>query len=520
MLGNFKKGLFGNLFNLILVCLFFVATVFLLFSNRPALSPTTKNSFNPSPKIIIKMGEFGFNPQTNEISQGDVVVFENVGGKNHWPASNIHPTHEIYPEFDPRRSIPPKENWIFVFKKAGEWKFHDHISSEFSGVIVVNPTVAFDTGAKEATLQDPEKLRKTDPKETAVNYFKKTVQSLTQARQKSLESVNMVNAVNDKEKLRSLLKDIGPSKVMENLLNDSGGGSILDCHQEAHAIGKAAYELYGAKAFQEGNASCHSGYYHGVMEAFLAEKGTADLALSLKEICENFPTQFGKFECLHGVGHGVLAYENYDLPKAIETCNLLNTNYEQTSCYGGVFMENIVTAQGLGAIRGHGTKWTNKDPQFPCNGISQNFDVQYQCYQMQTSWMLTLFNYDFDKVAQECVKVRPDMVPVCFKSLGRDAAGNTLRNLVKIVEICGKVPKTNNYYEQCAIGAVNVIVDFWGGGLTNQASGLCRLFVDSGKRACYSGLAGRLNDVFNTLTERKNVCNTFEKDYQSLCNPS
>ena len=215
---------------------------------------------------------------------------------------------------------------------------------------------------------------------------------------------------------------------MEKLLADTGGGSLVDCHQESYR-GTLAYKIYET-AFQDGNSSCHSGYYHG-HEQLLKEKGTANLPKVINEVCETFPTQFGKFECLHGAGHGVMAYDDYDLPKALTTCQLLKDSYSVSSCYGGVFMEHIVTAQGSGGSKDHETKWATRDPHFPCNEIDLNFEIQYQCYQMQTSWMLSLHDYDFNKVAQDCFQARPDMVDVCFKSFGRDAAGHTLRDPFK-----------------------------------------------------------------------------------------
>ena len=181
-------------------------------------------------------------------------------------------------------------------------------------------------------------------------------------------------------------------------------------------------------------------------------------------------------------------------------------------------MENIVAAQGFGAIQDHDTKWANRDaPQFPCNAVNQDFSVQYQCWQMQTSWMLTLKDYNFELVRDECLKVRPDMILVCFKSLGRDAAGFTLRNPQKIAEICSKVPQEKGYYEQCVIGATNVIIDFWGSGLEDQAIELCRALPDMGKNPCYQTLASRLNDVFAKTQERMKVCKNFEADYVVLC---
>jgi plastocyanin len=237
------------------------------------------------------------------------------------------------------------------------------------------------------------------------------------------------------------------------------------------------------------------------METFLNEKGTQNLAENITAVCDEFKTQFGNFECLHGVGHGVLAYLDYDLPAAILECKKLKDVFSQRSCYGGMFMENILTGQGLGAsTRDHATTWVNQtDPYFPCNKIDADQNVQEECYLIQTSWMLTIDNYDFDKVRDACEKAPKDYRSICFKSFGRDASGHTLRNPQKIIEICNKVPRQKDYYEQCAVGAVNVIIDFWGPDLKNQASELCALFDEPAKTTCFSTLEGRLSQVFQKV---------------------
>lgn len=323
--------------------------------------------------------------------------------------------------------------------------------------------------------------------------------------------------VGDEKAVKPYIMKIGPKEALERLERISSGGSAFDCHQEAHNIGRAAYELFREEAFAKCQSACHSGCYHGAMEVFLRDNGTKNLAKNISRICESFDSSFGTFECLHGVGHGVMAYLSYDLPESIKECQKLNSNFAARSCYGGTFMENILTGQGLGAAKEqHETTWVSRgDPHYPCNKIDQDSDIQFECYQMQTSWMLYINGYDFNKVVQECKKSREDMIPVCYKSYGRDAAGHTLRNPVKILDLCDKVPR--EYYDQCITGAVNVIVDFWGSALKDQAAELCQLTPSIGKQACWRTLAWRITDVFTDKTSQQVRCGEFEENYQYLC---
>lgn len=478
----------------------------------PAVSTVVKQQDESiSNRLTIRIDEEGFHPRELTIKAGETVTFLNRDKDGHWPASNIHPTHAIYPAFDPKKNIDAGVSWSFTFERPGEWRYHDHIFPDRTGVIIV-------VEGQNPPRLDAAKQENTPPKKI---FRKQQNPSLTkEAAQSLLAKINMFEAAKNETRLGELLSQAGARAVMDDLLLDSGGGSTIDCHQEAHLIGRLAYEQFGASAFQEGDASCHSGFYHGALEAFLAEKGTINLAKNVEDVCNAFPTLFGRFECLHGIGHGLMAYEDYDLPQTLRTCDLLATDYDRSSCYGGVFMENIVAAQGFGAIPGHDTKWANNDPHFPCNAIDQSQSVQFQCYQMQTSWMLTLFSHDFDRVIPECLLAPANMISVCFKSFGRDAAGHTLRNPQKIRDICEKVPQDADYYRQCVIGAINVIVDFWGDGLTTQGTELCKTLPEKGKEPCYATLASRLRDIFKEKEKRSAMCTAFEPAYQNRCGSS
>lgn len=87
--------------------------------------------------VTVTTTDKGFEPETIKIKKGTEVVFKNLGIQPHWPASNLHPTHGIYPEFDPQKAIDPGEAWPFVFKKKGAWRYHDHLYPQVTGSIEV-----------------------------------------------------------------------------------------------------------------------------------------------------------------------------------------------------------------------------------------------------------------------------------------------------------------------------------------------------------------------------------------------
>lgn len=79
----------------------------------------------------------GFKPKNVTISLGDTVRFVNENTVPHWPASAIHPTHEIYPAFDSKMPIESGSEWAFTFDRKGIWRFHDHLSPEMGGSIII-----------------------------------------------------------------------------------------------------------------------------------------------------------------------------------------------------------------------------------------------------------------------------------------------------------------------------------------------------------------------------------------------
>lgn len=460
---------------------------------------------------VIHVSKNGFEPPNLTINLGDTVTFENTDSEDRWPASNIHPTHEIYPEFDPKQAIKPTESWEFKFEKSGRFTYHDHLFPNFRGEIEVlgqNTMPKFNIQSFLENFLD------------YINTFwvRLTFKFNLNSLKNELTSINMVKvAETNQSKLKFYLKILGHQAVMDRIIKDSKGGSEIDCHQAAHQTGRISFMLFGNNVFKKSNHGCHSGFIHGAMETFLKEKGTQNLAQNIDRLCDSLDTSFSRFECLHGVGHGLMAYENYDLKKSLDDCNLLDDSFSQSSCYGGVFMENIVASQGRGALIGHETKWISSDPHFPCDEIDKASSVQVQCYLMQTSRMLDIYKYDVKKVADECRKAPDSMVTVCFQSLGRDIAGFTLRDPVKILKNCDLMPK--DYYESCILGALNVIVDFWGDKIEDQPHQLCKqLSEDNKKEFCYKQIGIRLVGIFGQYIDKiKKVCSYSEASFEKSC---
>lgn len=108
-------------------------------SNQAA--PTVQENKAPQSAIVpATYNPDGITPKEITIKVGDSIEFRNSDLKAHQPASNPHPSHSLYPEFDAKTPIKPGETWVFKFEKAGTWKFHDHANptnTKFQGTVIV-----------------------------------------------------------------------------------------------------------------------------------------------------------------------------------------------------------------------------------------------------------------------------------------------------------------------------------------------------------------------------------------------
>lgn len=88
-------------------------------------------------QVSVVLTEEGFVPAYMRVRKGAVVTFSTTRSNQFWPASNPHPSHEIYDLFDPQRPLNPDESWTITIDRVGTWGYHDHIRSYFTGEIYV-----------------------------------------------------------------------------------------------------------------------------------------------------------------------------------------------------------------------------------------------------------------------------------------------------------------------------------------------------------------------------------------------
>lgn len=436
---------------------------------------------------IIYMDESGFEPRQIMVKQGAELVFKNRGKGARWPASNIHPTHGLYPEFDPKQSIAPGQGWRFVFEKPGEWRFHDHLDPSFIGLITVSGLAASSSAKVEAVkISDAYK-----------NIAK-----------------DSADIFSNDAALKAYVKIYGPKQTILRLHELEG--AFGDCHQTAHKAGHFAYEIFDESAFAACSSECHSGCYHGATEAYFREHGTGNLSKSLSTICPNELNAFFSHQCIHGVGHGLMAFTDYALFDALRSCELLASGRE--SCFSGVFMENIVGALAKDDPKvkldaGHVSKFLSSDPHYPCNIVDEKH--KSACYFLQTSRMVQIFGADFLKVAEECGRAPAVHQAVCFQSMGRDVSGNFRSDSRRVKRECYFAPEGENRTD-CIRGAVQDM--FWDKSGARQAVSFCQVLEKENEvKECLNVLFYRGQDILSTKADRDTFCALVSEKYHPVC---
>jgi cytochrome c553 len=284
------------------------------------------------------------------------------------------------------------------------------------------------------------------------------------------------------------------------------------CHQIAHEIGHAAYVKYqnAAVALANGTMTCWSGYYHGVIERAFGGVPRSKVTSIARRLCTGkaiTKTYFLLYQCVHGLGHGLMIYSLNDLPYSLHVCDQLATAWDQTSCTGGVFMQNFLP----GPMQLTPTKWlSKKDLLYPCDRVKAR-DKLY-CYLMVTSRILPAVGYDFRKTASWCRRAESGWVATCFQSFGRDASGYSVQNPRKIVQLCHLA---GSMERECVYGGSRDLTSNDAG--PTRAIRMCSLAPTATRSYCFYGIGTILGGFANDAAGRRARCDAMPAAYRPDC---
>ena len=294
----------------------------------------------------------------------------------------------------------------------------------------------------------------------------------------------------------------GPEKALALLAKDDTriSGVHADCHQISHWVGHAGLAYYkndAGQALSHGAMTCNSGYYHGVLQLALAGLPRSTVVKKARTLCSAPAVnteEFLLYQCVHGLGHGLMIYSGDDLPWSLGTCHKLLTGFDRVSCTGGVFMQNLDTTMGVSRYL------SAKNPLYPCTIVAARDKVY--CYLMVTSRILRLDGYNWRKTAAWCRRSEAAWVQTCFESYGRDASGTAQYDPQRTVRLCLEAGKNAG---DCFYGAARDYGNNYAGG--GEAVRICAATPARYRDRCFEGIGTILGTLHRSGPERKAACN-------------
>ena len=440
----------------------------------------------------IELREDGFNPKQLTINKGDSVKFINKTDKEFWPASNVHPDHTIYSEFDPKKPITPYKSWSFRFDKEGVWGYHDHLNSLYEGLIIVGQDTIF----------------------SEVDCLENQPKCWQDAVENGLAEDSIEGGFN-------VL-----SKIYEN--DESFKQS---CHGYTHIIGKEAYKIFAEgkdMALTPKASYCGYGFYHGFMETLL--QTTGDLSQARK-FCEYVDKQLASQNpgawraCFHGIGHG--AVDGSDprtwgdaeamIAEGLKLCERVSEDeFHKDLCASGVFNSLAI----LSFDPKYELEINTQDPYWICQKQSLAY-FKKPCYEEMNTLVLRSSGNDFVKASSSVENIKEEKYAIlAMQSLAAYASffANKDIGYNDYIKICQSL---SGYLRiPCIEGFVGGLLEH---GLPEKEYEAALLYCGSEmfsleqKEACYKRLLGGSWHLYSAQKYQE-ICNLVTRQYKKLCN--
>jgi len=300
----------------------------------------------------------------------------------------------------------------------------------------------------------------------------------------------------------NLVFNEGPKPALDRLqtMMTTNPTVASDCHRIAHRMGSAALKRFKdkvAEAFIAGSPVCWSGYYHGIVERAFLGQPDDKLAVVARQLCSDPQINVRRFlayQCIHGLGHGLMIYTGYDLPGSLKTCDGLRTGFDRVSCSGGVFMENFTSSYGVKS-----KYLRTSDPIYPCNAVAQRHKLY--CYLLVTSNALRINGYDLKKTAAACMRSEKAWVSTCYESFGRDASGMAGTDAKQALATCRLA---TSHQSECLYGVSRDITSSDAGGA--RAGRFCARAPSLHQPHCYEGVGSVLGSIETTPVALRARC--------------
>ena len=368
----------------------------------------------------------------------------------------------------------------------------------------------------------------------------------------SQEDITTISAMTDRQ---ATFQEF--SNTFEQIATDRGGEYAfelmrqaplpfgLDTHLLGHVVGDIMYEQEGIAGMGLCQHDFRNACSHTMVVGALLEFGTGALP-DIREACYDAPGGKGAYTmCFHGLGHGVFAFNDYDMDKTVQMCGELGTtdynNREAIECFGGSVME-IIGGGGhdpeLWSVQR--AKYLDPDNPFAlCQSDIIPEEYKPMCYNYMTPYSYEALGANmsnpgaaiFDKAFEFCAMIPEENQSErqsCYGGHGKEFIGLAVgRNFS-----AGARPTTDKLqlmYDWCALaeaqdGRRYCVLStmgslYWGGEQPYEvALEYCSIVEDEeAKSACYLEMIGNVRFYIDDPTYHQQFCADVPSEYTAEC---
>ncbi len=318
-----------------------------------------------------------------------------------------------------------------------------------------------------------------------------------------------------------------------------------DTHLLGHAVGDVLFKEKGIEGMTLCTEEFRNACSHSIVVGYLFEKGEEGLA-DIFGACKKAPGGSGAYTmCYHGLGHGILAYTDYDLEKAVALCEVNGTaeygGREGVECIGGIIMEIISGgAHDRVAWEAARKKYLGgPDPLYPCPAPFMPKAAKPQCLVYLTPYLWEQAGGDINNPEVEDFKAAfrfCDVLPLgsverdaCYGGFGKEFVGLVkLRDIRNIENFSLEDSKTvydwcllaevKDGIESCIRQAVNSL--YWGGeNEVRSAITFCENIPDAGYQdECFRHLSGAVSYYSgNNKKKVEEFCQQLPEAFMEYC---
>jgi len=295
---------------------------------------------------------------------------------------------------------------------------------------------------------------------------------------------------------------------------------VLLGHPLAHALGYAVRSTpaTATRLLSECDDRYQSGCYHGILQRYFDARMEMPIAQSvLVAPCDGLrgtSEQFRLYDCLHGTGHGLMMYHRYDVNASLKDCDRLMTDWDERSCYSGVFMEHNMGASmqlfGAGKFGMHRHSMPTatvvlfkaNDLHYPCDAIPARY--RRECYELQADLILPAVKQDYKRASAVCDAAgTPDLVEACYAGLGRNASGASAFQYAGIRKRCDQASPAGVPF--CYEGAVRHLA--YAPSELPRGVAFCKSLPQGESRSrCWDGVGLQVAGFFSDQASRQRAC--------------